>query len=527
MTEFGMGLLSDISTTFNAKIKKDSKLKRIANKVRDGTDYEIASDYSIRVGELLSESIQENTKSLAYMSREVAEEVLPPLLTVDHNMVTEVTDIIQQNMNVADGVMLGVQTPALDTNRINGFVEKVASYSDFDGARWVLGEPIVNYSQSIVDQAVRDNAKASAKAGVTAYIVRKAEASATVTRGRHKYHIPCKWCSALEGTYEYLGNGSNIPHEVYQKHEACRCTLTFKRGNFRQNVWDHSETWTEDDSAEQESIVKKAMPKETVIPDNDIVNKLGEPAYRKIDEHVQSVGENYRKVWKKYENDIVIADSQSRRGAFARGKYVHFNLESDLNPSRKDEKELQVFFHETHHAIDSLAVDGAFHFSSQYKDHLFPNTIVDEVQELIKSRGEQVKLFIKNGDVKALQDNGLISEWTWKYFYNEDISKVKYSKSMAYTMLQNEVRELPDVYRGDLSDILEGATNGKITCGYGHGKKYWTDRTYYGVRDGLATEAFAEMSDSTYSNQESLETIKKYLPKSYAVYKEMIEYLAQ
>lgn len=256
MTEFGMGLLSDISTTFNAKIKKDSKLKRIANKVRDGTDYEIASDYSIRVGELLSESIQENTKSLAYMSREVAEEVLPPLLTVDHNMVTEVTDIIQQNMNVADGVMLGVQTPALDTNRISGFVEKVASYSDFDGARWVLGEPIVNYSQSIVDQAVRDNAKASAKAGVQAYIVRKAEASATVTRGRRKYHIPCKWCSALEGTYEYLGNGSNIPHEVYQKHEACRCTLTFKRGNFRQNVWDHRETWTENDVKQQRKLTK-------------------------------------------------------------------------------------------------------------------------------------------------------------------------------------------------------------------------------------------------------------------------------
>lgn len=256
MTEFGMGLLSDISKSFDQKLRKDRRLKRIANKVRDGTDYEIASDYSIRVGELLSESIQENTKSLAYMSREVAEEVLPPLLTVDHNMVTEVTDIIQQNMNVADGVMLGVQTPALDTNRISGFVEKVASYSDFDGARWVLGEPIVNYSQSIVDQAVRDNAKASAKAGVTAYIVRKAEASATVTRGRRKYHIPCKWCSALEGTYEYLGNGSNIPHEVYQKHEACRCTLTFKRGNFRQNVWDHRETWTENDVKQQRKLTK-------------------------------------------------------------------------------------------------------------------------------------------------------------------------------------------------------------------------------------------------------------------------------
>ena len=73
---------------------------------------------------------------------------------------------------------------------------------------------------------------------------------------------------------------------------------------------------------------------------------------------------------------------------------------------------------------------------------------------------------------------------------------------------------------------MEGATNGRITCGYGHGATYWRDRTYSGVRDGLATEAFAEMSDSTFSNPESLEAIKKYLPKSYAIYEEMIEFIA-
>lgn len=254
MTEFGMGLLSDISKTFETKLRSDRRLKRIANKVRDGTDYNIANDYSIRVGELLSEAIKENTQTLAYMSREVAEEVLPPLLTADHSMVTEVTNIIQKNMNLADGVMLGVQTPALDTDRISGFVEKVASYQTFDEARWVLGEPIVNYSQAIVDQAVRDNARASAKAGVKTYITRTAEHSRTVKGNR-----TCKWCDSLAGTYEYIGNGSNIPHEVYQKHEACRCKLTYKRGNFRQNVWNHSETWSEADVLNQRSLIERLM----------------------------------------------------------------------------------------------------------------------------------------------------------------------------------------------------------------------------------------------------------------------------
>ena len=77
----------------------------------------------------------------------------------------------------------------------------------------------------------------------------------------------------------------------------------------------------------------------------------------------------------------------------------------------------------------------------------------------------------------------------------------------------------------DLSDILEGATGEKIQCGFGHGAKYWKDRTYNGLPDGLATEAFAEMIDSTFANPESLEMIQKYLPKSYSVFQEMIESL--
>jgi hypothetical protein len=76
-----------------------------------------------------------------------------------------------------------------------------------------------------------------------------------------------------------------------------------------------------------------------------------------------------------------------------------------------------------------------------------------------------------------------------------------------------------------LSDILEGATGAKVQCGYGHGAKYWKDRTVGGIADGLATEAFAEMTDSTFTNPESLEMIKKYLPKSYSVYEEMLEVL--
>ena len=90
------------------------------------------------------------------------------------------------------------------------------------------------------------------------------------------------------------------------------------------------------------------------------------------------------------------------------------------------------------------------------------------------------------------------------------------------------IAEAKPGYRyGDLSDILEGATRGKIRCGIGHGGgSYWTTRTYNGIDWGLGTEAFAEMTSATMTSPESLATIKKYLPKSYAMYEDMLKVIA-
>ena len=528
MTEFRNQLRQAVQKTFVRRLETDKRLRQIANRVRDGTTYEPAHEYSVRVGELMSEAFAENTETLAYMSKEVAQEVIPPVMRYGHDVVSEAAKIVQENMNAADEIAIGVPDIPFESNRIAGIVNKVSNYNDFERAKWLFGEPMVNYTQSVVDQAVRINARQSSKLGIEAYIVREAERAEIKHRkkGKGTYAVPCPWCSALAGRYLY---GSE-PHDVYRRHESCRCKVTFERGKFRQNVWDKT-TWTEDDSKRQIQAVENAMPEEKKYPDNDIVQKLGKPTYDIIDQHVENVNEKSRAVWRKYEDKIVVSESKSKGTAYAQSNFIHFNIDEDLRPRRRDQKELQVFFHESHHAIDSLAGreygKGAFHFSSWYKNHIYPETIVSEVQDLVKDRGEIVKSWIKAQDITKLRENGVISDWNWKYYYNEDVTKIKFSKSMGYTLLQNEIRQLPDVYRGDISDILEGATNGKISCGYGHGKSYWSKRTYFGVRDGLATEAFAEMSDSTFSNPESLETIKKYLPKSYAIYEEMIDYLTQ
>ena len=256
MSDFGQKLLANISDDFRHRIETDKKLRQIANRVRDGTSYVETSDFAVRLGELLSESLNGGTDGLAFMSEEVAREILEPLLEYDHSLVCEAIKSVQTNINAESGVRLMASIPELDTNRITGLVDKVSGYTTFDEARWLLNEPIVNYSQAIVDQAIRDNAKRASKAGLETKIVRKAEKpgikSRKIGKRTYNYVVPCKWCANLAGTYDY----KSAPDEIYRRHAFCRCEVTFINGKKRQDVWSKAE-WTGDDAEAQRTAIQK------------------------------------------------------------------------------------------------------------------------------------------------------------------------------------------------------------------------------------------------------------------------------
>lgn len=198
MTQFGTELLNSVQRSFAGYLRTDKELRNIANRVRDGTSYEDANLYAVRLGELLSQSILDNTESIAYMSDEVAREVLEPMLTTGHELAIEAASTVQQNMNAAANIGMAVQTAEIDTKRINGLIDKVGSCETFDEARQYLGEPIVNYEQAAVDQTIRKNAAAHSKAGFRAEIIRKTsprEVTRGVKRVRSKkgkvYTYPC------------------------------------------------------------------------------------------------------------------------------------------------------------------------------------------------------------------------------------------------------------------------------------------------------------------------------------------------
>lgn len=536
MTEFGSALLGSVQKSFAGYLMTDKDLARLSNRVRDGTDYEAANEYAARVGELLAKSIDDNTKTLAFMSRDVAQEVLTPLLTENHEIVSQAAATVQKNMNDAAGIGMGVLTADLDTNRINGLIDKVSSYDTYEQAKWVLNEPVVNYSQAVVDQTIRKNAQAHYKAGFEPIVIRKTETAGTKTRLRkikgrsykYTYAVPCKWCAGLEGVYKY-SEVKNTGNDVFRRHEACRCIIIYKDANKTVNVRTQHE-WTGEDAdsiAQRINGVTQAQA-QPAKPNNPLSKSLTEAQYNQMTAVAEKTPENSRKVWGKFVDRIKVGSLTEKNRAYALGDYIHINLREDMKPTNDYDKPWQTFFHESHHVIDKIAGRDSgkpLHYSAIYKNGLFPQTIYDETQALVESFANLIKPLIDDGNLDELINIGAIPSGD-KRWYESGWYSLKYSKNMAYRAVQTEIMKLPRVARCDLSDILEGATNGKIQCGFGHGTKYWRDRTINGVRDGLATEAFAEMSDSLFTNPDSLATIQRYLPNSWAVYEDMINELA-
>jgi hypothetical protein len=124
------------------------------------------------------------------------------------------------------------------------------------------------------------------------------------------------------------------------------------------------------------------------------------------------------------------------------------------------------------------------------------------------------------GDIEWLHDNSYINDWNYDFFKRHGTwvgGEPKFNKQMAYNALEREIKALTPFEKADISDIFEGATNGKISVGFGHGKSYWKRDT------ALPTGAFAEMYDSTMTCPEGLAVIKKYLPESYKIFQQMLE----
>jgi hypothetical protein len=260
MSKFGQQLGKSAAQRFAAFLAEHDTVERI-REVSAGTSFTSAEELAEYIGKHLGKIFDQETATLAFLDEATALELIAEALTRDHEVMAQVASQVAQNLNAAAGIGIKAAPVELDPERISGLASKLASYESLEEGRWLFGEPVVNFSQHTVDEAVRSNARAVSKAGAVAYIVRKAEAPAVKTTKRGKrivrYSVPCKWCQRLEGRYLYE-DVKDTGNDVYRRHDGCRCEVTYELGSRRQDVYSKA-SWTAADADRQAAMIEAAI----------------------------------------------------------------------------------------------------------------------------------------------------------------------------------------------------------------------------------------------------------------------------
>ena len=156
--------------------------------------YKTANEFAIEIGDILSRvlgtSLSADKLPDGKMYYNIAQRLLTDVLGRNYELVSGYASDVQKNLNDKAKIGLKVQVPELNKDRIAGIVNRFSSEDNFEDVSWLLDEPIVNFTQSIIDDSIRENAEFHHKAGLQPEIVRTS------------YSHCCEWCQEVEGNYK-------------------------------------------------------------------------------------------------------------------------------------------------------------------------------------------------------------------------------------------------------------------------------------------------------------------------------------
>lgn len=250
-------LLKKVQNEFKNKTEKSKVLKKkiLALKAGKATHLD-SNEFAIEVGNILADvfknEITEDVLPDNKMYYNIAKRLIEPNMKNNFDIVSDYSKDVQEVLNNKSNISLKAIKPEINQDRIDGIVNKISEYDDFKEGKWLLDEPIKNFTQSIVDDTIKTNADFQYKSGLTPKIVRKEVGNC------------CDWCKEVVGVYEY----PDVPKDVYRRHRFCRCTVDYLPGDGRkQDV--HTKKWIDPD--ENDEIQKRIKSSEDIRETNKLV----------------------------------------------------------------------------------------------------------------------------------------------------------------------------------------------------------------------------------------------------------------
>ena len=215
-------LLDLIEKEFDEKTYNSEALKKAIQALNDKkATYKDAHEFAIEVGEILSEVLNKNITAEILpdgrMYFNIANRILNPTMSKNYELVSSYAADVQTTLNRNAGLRIKGQKSELNQSKIDGIIERLSTAEKFEEIKWILDEPIKNFSQSIVDDTAKVNMKFQAKAGLKPKARRVGVANC------------CDWCRRLAGTYEY----GKEPEDIYRRHRYCRCRVEYYPGDGR------------------------------------------------------------------------------------------------------------------------------------------------------------------------------------------------------------------------------------------------------------------------------------------------------
>ena len=209
-------LLDKIQRDFNTGLSKSSKIAAIRKAMDDGlATYADANEYAQEVGSILAQSFKKyitpETLPDGRMYFNIADRILNQTLGNNHELIATASAEIQAQLNTAANIGIKAIKPELNKDRIKGLVDRIYNEVDFEKVEWLLDEPIINFSQAVVVDAIKENFEFQGKAGLSAKIVRTAESGA------------CEWCREVAGEFTY----PDVPEDTWRRHTKCGCIIDY------------------------------------------------------------------------------------------------------------------------------------------------------------------------------------------------------------------------------------------------------------------------------------------------------------
>lgn len=253
MEDVAPKLYSQIRNLFDKDVDADPQLRRVENRIRDGTaTQKDVLLYSQRLGKHASDAcktvlVPENLPD-GKLYYNIGERTVKRL--IQENEAEIISRASKQNaaMNKAAGVGLKAKKPKRD--RAESLVSAMCNDdADAEVVARLLGEPMVTVHATVVDDFIQANAEVAYKAGLEPMIIREYDGV-----GIHDGKDACQWCLSRAGRWSY---GEAYDNGVFERHTGCGCTTTYVYGDFSQDVWSKAQWETGNNEARKEAIKDK------------------------------------------------------------------------------------------------------------------------------------------------------------------------------------------------------------------------------------------------------------------------------